>query len=626
MARKIMTQDDRNQLASAIASELTEKDAPKNYLGPVFAAIDECVSTIAPSLPPEKHNKIVAGIQKVLPELARIGSIEFTACKTIEQCLSCLSIWATLAFLCSYPDANMDVIEGMFGVFRNKILNPQRVDLESFAPLLTNPMPRPLIIDADQINTELLNNLKNTAKNSNTPLKLSDITGESVTDEQPAEKPTEEQPKEAEIPKTIEAPAEAPAEVPTDTPEPSESTVEPPPAEAPKTTETTIEKTPSDNTIPTETKVEKSPTDTLTASETKVEKAPDDNLAPTETNIEHQPVETLNTTETNIENNPAVKPTPVDSKVNPSTYNAINTQPSEKLPEVTPAEATVNNSPIQNQDEPELTEFDTVTDDEASTQIQSQQPSAPEPTPQPTRREPIRFKLPEGFGKPVNSAVWNTPVITDFGYPFLNFSSEAILHLFKTKDPDDKKRTFKHIKQMLKEAKKRYGGIWKAIYGAPLELLKKFASDPGTLCVPNYLKVDADLLDEDSDAVSVTPIKYFSVDPAYEANVEVPRDFLENFYDVLDYTKAFKTYAKYSDGFTPQEFLEEIYDNNSKCPFYLLIPKQAKFSRTDVTTGSLFSALFGGARCVMLKTIFKGKRGCFLIEKKDAAKLYSDIN
>ena len=241
-------------------------------------------------------------------------------------------------------------------------------------------------------------------------------------------------------------------------------------------------------------------------------------------------------------------------------------------------------------------------------------------------RQPIRFQLPEGFGKPTSAAIWNTPVITDFGYPFLNFSSEAIQHLFKTKDLDDKKRTFKNIKKMLKVAKKRYGGIWKAIYGAPLELFKKFASDPGTLCVPNYLKVDADILDENSDTVSVAPIKYFSVDPDYQPNVEVPRAFLENFYDVLDFTKAFKTYVKYADGLTMQEFYEEICDNDGKCPFYLLVPKQAKFSRTDVSTGSLFSALFGGIRCIMLKTIFKGKRGCFLIDKKSAKNLYSDIN
>ncbi len=241
-------------------------------------------------------------------------------------------------------------------------------------------------------------------------------------------------------------------------------------------------------------------------------------------------------------------------------------------------------------------------------------------------RSPIKFTLPSGFGHPVSTAVWNTPVITDFGYPFLNFSSEAFTHLFKTKDEADRKRTFKNIKKMLKEAKKRYGGIWKAIYGSSLELLKKYAADPGKICVPNYLKVDSDILDSDSTTVTVTGIKYYSVDPSYEKAVEVPREFLESFYDVLDYTKAFKTYVKFSDGLTAQELADDMADNGGRSQFYLLVPKQAKYSRSDVKSGTLFSALFGGVKCVMLKTVFRGKRGCFIIDKKASLSLFSDIN
>lgn len=241
-------------------------------------------------------------------------------------------------------------------------------------------------------------------------------------------------------------------------------------------------------------------------------------------------------------------------------------------------------------------------------------------------RSPIKFTLPSGFGQPVSTAVWNTPVITDFGYPFLNFSSEAFTHLFKTKDEDDRKRTFKKIKKMLKEAKKRYGGIWKAIYGSSLELLKKYAADPGKICVPNYLKVDSDILDSDSATVTVTGIKYYSIDTSYEKTVEVPREFLESFYDVLDYTKAFKTYVKFADGLTAQELADDMADNGGRSQFYLLVPKQAKYSRSDVKSGTLFSALFGGVKCVMLKTVFRGKRGCFIIDKKASLSLFSDIN
>ena len=611
-----MTQEERTLLADAIISELTDKEAPKNYLGPLFAAIDDCVTKIAPSITNENHNKVVASIQKILPELASSGSIKFTACKTIEQCLACLSIWTTLSFLCSYPDVNMDVINGMFDIFRNKISTPQRVDLKSFAPILTNPMPRPLIIDSDQINTELLNLLKDSGKNANTPLKLSDITGEAATEEPKHEPPTVEQPT-IETPKVEQPTVEQPT---VETPKVEQPTVEQPTVEEPKVEPPTVEQPTVE-----EPKVEPPTVEQPTVEEPKVEPPTVEQPTVEEPKVEPPTVEQPTVEEPKVEP-PTVEQPTVETPIPPTAPdNSFTELPKSKPSLDNPVKNTPNIPTSPEHDD--LSDFNIESDKDEQTPVPVQLPETTEKEPDKPAKphEPIRFKLPVGFGKPVNNSVWNTPVITDFGYPFLNFSSEAILHLFKTKNQDDKKRTFKHIKLMLKEAKKRYGGIWKAIYGASLELFKKFASDPGTLCVPNYLKVDTDVLAENSDSVSVTPIKYFSIDPEYDENVEVPRDFLENFYDVLDYTKAFKIYAKYSDGFTQQEFLEEIYNNNT-CPFYLLIPKQAKFSRTDVTTGSLFAALFGGIRCVMVKTIFKGKRGCFLIEKKDAMKLYSDIN
>lgn len=589
-----MSQEEREIFAGTLVSELTDKDASKNFVGTLNADIDNCVNAIAPQLPPEKHKKIVTAIQNVLPKIANYDNIKFSTARSIPQCLECVAIWATLAYVCSYPATNLDVISGMFDIFRTRITIPEKVDLKSFAPLLLAPIPRPLIIDSDQISNELINKLKKAGKNINTPLKLSDITAESEETEK-SETTTESTP---EPPNEVSVQPETPVE-PAPTPEPTpEPASEPVPEPVPvQTTAETEQPTPEPEPEPKpeltpNTKTDDTPVAPPQAVPPKIEEKPEPKIL-----VKNEP--------------PTKKPTVEEPPIPPTT---VETAP--KLSE----ENTPVNEPVSNGDdldEPELTDF---------TELDADKPTKPQPIPQqPVRRDPIGFRLPAGFGRNINSSVWNTPVITDFGYPFLNFSSEVIRHLFKTRDHDDKRRTFNHLRKMLKEAKNQYGGIWKAMYGAPLELLKKFANDHGTLCVPNYLKVDADVLDENSDAVTVTPIKYYSVDPAYEPEVEVPRNFLVNFYDVLDYTKAFRTYVKYSDGFTPQEFLEEINDNG-KSPFYILVPKQARFSRTDVTTGSLFSALFGGAKCVMLKTIFKGKRGCFLIDKKTATKLYSDIN
>lgn len=237
---------------------------------------------------------------------------------------------------------------------------------------------------------------------------------------------------------------------------------------------------------------------------------------------------------------------------------------------------------------------------------------------------------PDGFGVKKNAVMWNTPVITDFGFPFINFSSDALLNIIKSKTDDGVKND--NLKKMFKDASKTYGGIWKAIYSNPLTLIKQIASDTGTKCTPNYLKVDGnDLISSESgENISVIPIKYYSIEPQYEGAVTIPRDFLTSFYDVIDYSSAStKTYLKYADGLTAQEFAEEIDQNDGIPPFYILTPKSAKFSKCRVRSGSLLGALMntirGRQKCTMVKTIFQGKKGCLAMESDIADLLYADI-
>ena len=241
-----------------------------------------------------------------------------------------------------------------------------------------------------------------------------------------------------------------------------------------------------------------------------------------------------------------------------------------------------------------------------------------------------KLVMPEGFGLQKNASIWNTPVITDFGFPFLNFSSEAMLNILKSKETDGVKND--NLKKMFKDASKRFGGVWKAIYSAPLELIKSIASDRGIQCTPNYIKVNGqDMLNSMSgENVSVIPIKYYSVDPAYHPAVTVPRDFLTTFYTVIDYSNTSKTlYLKYAEGLSADDFAEEIEENEGIPPFYLLVPKTAKFSKCPIRPGSLLGSLMnvilGRKKCTMVKTTFMGKRGCLAMESSTADLLYSDI-
>ena len=590
-----LTYEQRQSNAKAIALELCGQSDNDRYKGKIYGAVDEFLTKVAESASPQSvaQLKAVDKIVKadVLPRLAKAGVIEYLPSKKEDVICKIIGNSAVLSYLCiaNTSDLDTETLATLYSIFQKAPATATSINYKDFAEIVDPNTPFQWSLSSDAIDNEMISRIKK-AKS----IGLKTITGDE--EEQPAA-PAETKAEPEEPP--VETPAEAPVE---------EAPVE----------ETPVEETPVEETPAEETPVEEAPVEETPVEETPVEETPAEETPAEETPAEETPVEE---TPASVEETIAID----DELVDP-----------DKITDEEPAAEIKKEKQVELPTEQPKAEVPVTVEQPAPVE----EPTTQEPIPENLKhneedevkqepkkpRQPIRFQLPEGFGKPTSAAIWNTPVITDFGYPFLNFSSEAIQHLFKTKDLDDKKRTFKNIKKMLKVAKKRYGGIWKAIYGAPLELFKKFASDPGTLCVPNYLKVDADILDENSDTVSVAPIKYFSVDPDYQQNVEVPRAFLENFYDVLDYTKAFKTYVKYADGLTMQEFYEEICDNDGKCPFYLLVPKQARFSRTDVSTGSLFSALFGGTRCIMLKTIFKGKRGCFLIDKKSAKNLYSDIN
>ena len=602
-----LTYEQRQSNAKAIALELCGQSENNRYKGKIYGAVDEFLTKVAESASPQSvaQLKAVDKIVKadVLPRLAQAGVIEYLPSKKEDVICKIIGNSAVLSYLCiaNTSDLDTETLATLYSIFQKAPATATSINYKDFAEIVDPNTPFQWSLSSDAIDNEMISRIKK-AKS----IGLKTITGdEEEQSAAPAEPtaepvaPASEQPK-AEEPVTVEQPkAEEPVAI--EQPKAEEPvTVEQPKAEEPVTIE--------------EPKAE----EPVTIEQPKAEEP---------VSIEQPKAEEP----VSIEQPKAEETIAIDDEIG---------DPDNITADEPAAEIKKKEQVDQSIEKPKAEEPVTIEEPKAEEPAPVDEPTVQEPIPENLKhnvedevkpepkkpRQPIRFQLPEGFGKPTSAAIWNTPVITDFGYPFLNFSSEAIQHLFKTKDLDDKKRTFKNIKKMLKVAKKRYGGIWKAIYGAPLELFKKFASDPGTLCVPNYLKVDADILDENSDTVSVAPIKYFSVDPDYQPNVEVPRAFLENFYDVLDFTKAFKTYVKYADGLTMQEFYEEICDNDGKCPFYLLVPKQAKFSRTDVSTGSLFSALFGGTRCIMLKTIFKGKRGCFLIDKKSAKNLYSDIN
>ena len=238
--------------------------------------------------------------------------------------------------------------------------------------------------------------------------------------------------------------------------------------------------------------------------------------------------------------------------------------------------------------------------------------------------------MPEDFGAKKSATLWNQPVIAEFGFPFLNFSSEALINVLKSGDDDDDRND--RLKKMFKDAKNKYGGVWKAIYASPMSIIRQIATDRGEQCTPCYLKADGNELisSESGNGVTVTPIEYYSVDAEFGEPVSVPRDFLTAFYDVIDYTSASKrTYLRYSDGMTASDFVEAVDENGGIPPFYILVPKKALYSRCEVRPGSLFGSLLnlvlGRKPCTMVKTVLDGKKGCLVMDEKTADSLFATV-
>ena len=372
----------------------------------------------------------------------------YTPLSICSQTLPFTSSLIGISYLCiaNTSDLDTETLATLYSIFQKAPATATSINYKDFAEIVDPNTPFQWSLSSDAIDNEMISRIKK-AKS----IGLKTITGDE--EEQPAA-PAETKAEPVAPAAPVEEPSvETPAEAPVKE-TPAEAPVKETPAEAP-VKETPAEETPAEETPAEETPVEETP-----AEETPVEETPAEETPAEETPVEETPVE-----ETPVEETPASVEETIaidDELVDPD--KITDEEPAAEIKKEKPVEL-----PIK---QPKTEELVTVEQPAPVEEPTTQEPipenlkhnEEEEDKPEPKKpRQPIRFQLPEGFGKPTSAAIWNTPVITDFGYPFLNFSSEAIQHLFKTKDLDDKKRTFKNIKKMLKVAKKRYGGIWKAI-------------------------------------------------------------------------------------------------------------------------------------------------------------------
>jgi len=173
-------------------------------------------------------------------------------------------------------------------------------------------------------------------------------------------------------------------------------------------------------------------------------------------------------------------------------------------------------------------------------------------------------EVPAGFTPENSSVLWDEPVITTMGFPFINFGAPEITTILKDKDESKVKRAYKKLKRQMKKI-----GL-----ESPIKVLKDFKHAKGERCALNRITIDAEeLLDRGN--IDVMASVYPRSAPAIQGSigtVSLTRDFIVEMYNVLSPTKGARIYMDIL-GMSEDEYADTL-ERNHRPPFYIFIPKE----------------------------------------------------
>ncbi len=173
-------------------------------------------------------------------------------------------------------------------------------------------------------------------------------------------------------------------------------------------------------------------------------------------------------------------------------------------------------------------------------------------------------EVPPGFAQENSSVLWDEPVITTMGYPFINFGAPEIYTILKDKDEKRVKQAYKKLKKQLKKV-----GL-----SDPIKVLKDFKNSVGVPCAINRLTIDSnDLLETGNANVLATVYpRATSTMQAAIGTIPLTRDFIVEMYKVLSPTKGAKIYMD-TLGMTEDEYADML-NTEGRPPIYIFIPKE----------------------------------------------------
>lgn len=223
-------------------------------------------------------------------------------------------------------------------------------------------------------------------------------------------------------------------------------------------------------------------------------------------------------------------------------------------------------------------------------------------------------EVPPGFAQENSSVLWDEPVITTMGYPFINFGAPEIYTILKDKDEKRVKQAYKKLKKQLKKV-----GL-----SDPIKVLKDFKNSVGVPCAINRLTIDSsDLLETGNANVLATVYpRATSTMQAAIGTIPLTRDFIVEMYKVLSPTKGARIYMD-TLGMTEDEYADTL-NTEGRPPIYIFIPKE-KLRFKKAPAGFIARLFTSNKKPTLVEATIGTHSGGFVMPFKTTQILFTEL-
>ena len=223
-------------------------------------------------------------------------------------------------------------------------------------------------------------------------------------------------------------------------------------------------------------------------------------------------------------------------------------------------------------------------------------------------------EVPPGFAQENSSVLWDEPVITTMGYPFINFGAPEIYTILKDKDEKRVKQAYKKLKKQLKKV-----GL-----SEPIKVLKDFKNSVGVPCAINRLTIDSSDLLETGNANVIATVypRATSTMQAAIGTIPLTRDFIVEMYKVLSPTKGAKIYMD-TLGMTEDEYADTL-NTEGRPPIYIFIPKE-KLSFKKAPAGFIARLFTSSKKPTLVEAKIGTHSGGFVMPFKTTQMLFTEL-